>query len=264
MAVAGNLEHLDREPLEELLLRIPARAAAAGTTTDRPVRAARGHRGARQRHRSPSPCLRRAGTGSQPRSRPSHRRRSTRTCSEARWDRACMRTFASSVASATGSTGACGATRTRRFYRLAAACGHPTSPRPTWRIEAIVTDLREHGPSEEESVRARSYAGGSAALGFESTRARADHAVELIMEYGDHDVDPVRHLRAIESVTRKDLAEVAAQVEPGPCVGCVGPGHRRRPHIAGPAPPETARAAAWAILDSNQGPPPYQRGALTD
>ena len=90
-------------------------------------------------------------------------------------------------------------------------------------IEAIITDLREHGPSEEESARARSYAGGSAALGFESTRARADHAVELIMEYGDHDVDPVRHLSAIESVTRKDLAEVAAQVEPGPCVGCVGP-----------------------------------------
>ena len=43
-------------------------------------------------------------------------------------------------------------------------------------IEAIITDLRERGPSEEESARARSYAGGSAALGFESTRARADHA----------------------------------------------------------------------------------------
>ena len=43
------------------------------------------------------------------------------------------------------------------------------------------------------------------------------------MEYGDHDVDPVRHLSAIESVTREDLAEVAARVEPGPCVGCVGP-----------------------------------------
>ena len=43
------------------------------------------------------------------------------------------------------------------------------------------------------------------------------------MEYGDHDVDPVRHLRAIESVTRNDLAEVAANVTPGPCVGCVGP-----------------------------------------
>jgi predicted Zn-dependent peptidase len=91
------------------------------------------------------------------------------------------------------------------------------------RIEAIVADLRERGPSEEESARARSYAGGSAALGFESTRARADHAVELIMEYGDHDVDPVRHLRVVESVTRNDLAELATQVEPGPCVGCVGP-----------------------------------------
>jgi predicted Zn-dependent peptidase len=91
------------------------------------------------------------------------------------------------------------------------------------RVDAIITDLRERGPSDEESVRARSYTGGSTALGFESTRSRADHAVELIMDYGDHDVDPMRHLLALESVTRKDLTEVAALVQPGPCVGCVGP-----------------------------------------
>jgi predicted Zn-dependent peptidase len=91
------------------------------------------------------------------------------------------------------------------------------------RIDAIVTDLRERGPSDEESARARSYTGGSTALGFESTRARADHAVELIMDFGDHDVDPMLHLLAVESVTRKDLADVAAQIAPGPCVGCVGP-----------------------------------------
>jgi predicted Zn-dependent peptidase len=91
------------------------------------------------------------------------------------------------------------------------------------RIDAIVTDLRERGPSDEESARARSYTGGSTAVGFESTRSRADHAVELIMDYGDHDIDPMLHLRAIESVTREDLAEVAAHVEPGPCIGCVGP-----------------------------------------
>jgi predicted Zn-dependent peptidase len=91
------------------------------------------------------------------------------------------------------------------------------------RIDAIITNLSERGPSDEESVRARSYTGGSTALGFESTRSRADHAVELIMEYGDRDVDPMRHLLALESVTRKDLTEVAALVQPGPCVGCVGP-----------------------------------------
>ena len=43
------------------------------------------------------------------------------------------------------------------------------------------------------------------------------------MEFGDHDVDPMLHLAAIESVTRADLTELAAHVEPGPCVGCVGP-----------------------------------------
>ncbi len=90
-------------------------------------------------------------------------------------------------------------------------------------IDAIVMDLRKSGPSDEESVRARSYAGGASALAFESTRARADHAVELIMEYGDHDVDPMLHLKAIESVSPRDLTEIAAHVEPGPCVGCVGP-----------------------------------------
>ncbi len=42
------------------------------------------------------------------------------------------------------------------------------------------------------------------------------------MEYGDHDVDPIVHLRALDAVTREDIAELAARVAPGPCVGCVG------------------------------------------
>ena len=90
-------------------------------------------------------------------------------------------------------------------------------------INAIVADLRDSGPSGEEADRSRSYASGTAALGFESTRACADHAVELIMEYGDHDVDPMTHLAALESVTRADLAELAGRVAAGPCVGAVGP-----------------------------------------
>ena len=234
VAVAGNLEHLDREPLEELLLRIPARAAPPAPPPIGPFQRRVDDRGARQRHRSPSPCLRRAGTGSQPRPRPRRSRRSTRTCSEARWDRACTRSCASSAASATGSTGACGATTDASFLSVGCSVRAPDLTETYLGIEAIVADLRKRGPSEEEAARARSYAGGSAALGFESTRARADHAVELIMEYGDHDVDPMRHLRAIESVTRKDLAEVAAQVEPGPCVsGAWRPVTAARPPVAG-------------------------------
>ena len=86
-------------------------------------------------------------------------------------------------------------------------------------IGSIVADLSADGPTEEESARARSYATGTGALGFESSRARADHAVELIMEYGDHDVDPIVHLRALDAVTREDIAELAARVAPGPASG---------------------------------------------
>jgi predicted Zn-dependent peptidase len=101
---------------------------------------------------------------------------------------------------------------------------HPSDLAETYeRIEAIISDLRESGPTEEETLRARSYASGSAALSFESTSARADHAVELILEYDDHDVDPMLHLSALESVTHKELEQLAGSVKPGPCVGCVGP-----------------------------------------
>jgi predicted Zn-dependent peptidase len=90
------------------------------------------------------------------------------------------------------------------------------------RIDAIIAELSEKGPTEEESLRARSYATGASALNYESTTARVDHAVELIMQYGDHEVDPMLHLRALESVTCEDIADLAARVAPGPCVGCVG------------------------------------------
>jgi predicted Zn-dependent peptidase len=91
------------------------------------------------------------------------------------------------------------------------------------RIDAIVTELSEHGAKDEEVQRARSYAVGTSALGFESTTARTGHAVDLIMDYGDHAVDAQCDLDALESVTAADVAELAARVVPGPCVGCAGP-----------------------------------------
>jgi predicted Zn-dependent peptidase len=90
------------------------------------------------------------------------------------------------------------------------------------RIAAILTDLRAHGPSDEEARRFRAYSTGAVARDFESVTNRLDHAIELIMEYGDYDVDPVLLLREIDGVTRRDLTALAAEIDPSPCVACVG------------------------------------------
>jgi len=89
-------------------------------------------------------------------------------------------------------------------------------------IDAIVADLRRNGPTEEEADRMRAYAVGSSMLSFDSAGARAGHAIETLMEYGDELIDPLLHLRAIEAVTREDLAELAARVAFEPCIGCAG------------------------------------------
>ncbi len=90
-------------------------------------------------------------------------------------------------------------------------------------IDGIVAALRDRGPTAEETHRARAYAVGSSALSFDGVGARAAHALEAAMEYGDEQVDPLAYLRAIASVTRGDLADLAGRVVPGPCVGCAGP-----------------------------------------
>lgn len=90
------------------------------------------------------------------------------------------------------------------------------------RIQAIIGNLRARGPTDEETRRFSAYSAGAVAVDFESTSSRL-HAVELIMEYGDHDVDPILLLREIESITQPELAELAASIELQPCVGCVGP-----------------------------------------
>ncbi len=91
------------------------------------------------------------------------------------------------------------------------------------RIQTILADLRADGPTEEEHRRFRAYSTGAVALDFESVRSRLDHAVELIMQHSDHVLDPTMYLREIDSITRRELAEIAEMVEPQPCVACVGP-----------------------------------------
>jgi processing peptidase subunit beta len=89
-------------------------------------------------------------------------------------------------------------------------------------VDAIVCDLRLHGPTAEEAQRMRAYAIGMFALSFDSIGACAGHALETLMEYGDEQIEPLAYLRAIESVTREDLAELAARIAPRPCIACAG------------------------------------------
>jgi predicted Zn-dependent peptidase len=107
---------------------------------------------------------------------------------------------------------------------LSVECGLQASDAPEAyeRIDAIVAGLAREGPTEEEWLRARTYTTAATVLSYEAPEACVDHAVELTLEYDDHDVDPILELRAIESVTRKEIAELAARVVPGPCVACVG------------------------------------------
>jgi predicted Zn-dependent peptidase len=222
VTVAGNVEHLDRERLEDLLLRIPVRAASPPPP---PI----------------GPFQRRVDIeqrdGDMVHLRLAYAVQGV-DLSRAR-DRAVAEVYSDLLGGPMGSRlyeelrerrglcywvdGVLWGFDNASFLSISCSVRAPDLAELYERIETIVRELREHGPSDEEWARARSYTGGSAALSFESTRARADHAVELIMEYGDHDVDPMLHLAAIESVTRADLTELAARVEPGPCVGCVGP-----------------------------------------
>jgi predicted Zn-dependent peptidase len=91
------------------------------------------------------------------------------------------------------------------------------------RIRAILADLATHGPTDEEADRFRAYSTGAVALDFESVTARLDHAIELIMEHSDHAVDPTLHLDEIQTVTKRELAELAASIRLEPCIGAVGP-----------------------------------------
>lgn len=108
---------------------------------------------------------------------------------------------------------------------LSASCSvHPDDLDEAYeRIQGILADLRAHGPTDEEVRRFSAYSTGAVALDFESVGSRLGHAIELIMEYGDHEVDPLLHLHEIQSITGSELADLAARIEPRPCVGCVGP-----------------------------------------
>jgi predicted Zn-dependent peptidase len=90
------------------------------------------------------------------------------------------------------------------------------------RMREIVSELREQGPTTEEVERARAYAAGARAIGFENSRAVASHAAQQRIVYGE-DVDPDRAIRLLDEVTYDDVMDAAALVEDRLAVACVGP-----------------------------------------
>ena len=67
-------------------------------------------------------------------------------------------------------------------------------------MREIVTELREQGPTQEEVERARAYAAGARAIGFENTGAVARNAAQQVIVYGE-DVDPERVIGLLDAVT---------------------------------------------------------------
>jgi predicted Zn-dependent peptidase len=108
---------------------------------------------------------------------------------------------------------------------LSVSCSvHPSDLAETYeQIGLILSNLRAHGPTDEEARRFRAYTTGTAALDFESAGHLVDHAIDLVLEYNDFDIEPQSHLQGLQSVTRADLSGLAANIDPTPCIGCVGP-----------------------------------------
>jgi len=90
------------------------------------------------------------------------------------------------------------------------------------RMKAIVTELREQGPSEAEVQRARAYAAGARAIAFENTGAVARHAAQQAIVYGE-DPDPDTVIELLDAVSPQEVTEVAASVPAQLSLACVGP-----------------------------------------
>ena len=89
-------------------------------------------------------------------------------------------------------------------------------------MSEIVSELREHGPTEAEVERARAYAAGARAIAFENTGAVARHAAQQTIVYRE-DVDPDRTIELLDRVTRDDVTDVARGVADELSIAVVGP-----------------------------------------
>jgi predicted Zn-dependent peptidase len=90
------------------------------------------------------------------------------------------------------------------------------------RMREIVTELREQGPTAKEVERARAYAAGARAIGFENSGAVARHAAQQLIVYQE-DVDPDTAIRLLDEVSYDEVLEAASLIEDRLAVACVGP-----------------------------------------
>lgn len=95
-------------------------------------------------------------------------------------------------------------------------------PEALARMKAIVTELREQGPTEAEVERARAYAAGARAIAFENTGAVARHAAQQTIVYGQ-DPDPDTVIALLDHVTPQEVTEAAASIPEALSLACVGP-----------------------------------------
>jgi predicted Zn-dependent peptidase len=91
------------------------------------------------------------------------------------------------------------------------------------RMRAIVSELREEGPTESEVERARAFAAGARTIAFENTGSVARYAAQQAIVYGSDDVDPDSSIDLLDRVTYEDVRAVAAGVADELSVACVGP-----------------------------------------
>jgi predicted Zn-dependent peptidase len=92
------------------------------------------------------------------------------------------------------------------------------------RIRAIVDELAEREPSDEEVERARSCAAGRRALAFENSTTAARHVAEEQLLHGS-EVGPAEAVAALDAVTHAQVTAIARRVGAECSVTCVGP-HR--------------------------------------
>jgi predicted Zn-dependent peptidase len=90
------------------------------------------------------------------------------------------------------------------------------------RMRAIVTELRDEGPTKAEVERARAYAAGARAIAFENSGAVARHAAQQRIVFGE-EVEPDRMIELLDQVTFDEVRELAAGIEDRLSIACVGP-----------------------------------------
>ncbi len=90
------------------------------------------------------------------------------------------------------------------------------------RMRDIVSELREHGATEDEVRRAQAYAAGARTIALENTGAVARYAAQQAVVYGE-DVDPDRSIELLDAVTISQVNDVAGRIADELSVACVGP-----------------------------------------